>query len=367
MLKLLWKIFVIRFYVLNAGFFLFSFILIFGVVYPPQLIVVHTSLIYGIIQSNLFTAVVLFLWLLYNLKCIFFSVRIITREENTILYNMQAISPARQWILLLICHVTLYLPIIIYSFFIIYLSRRQGYLLYSNGLIFFQLLMCALGVYTYYFYINFAWKEVAIFRIGLPVIKQFGFKIQLPYYLVYYTLCSRKIIFFILKLTGLFLLNSVLAGDNDQFNMREFILVFMIDILIHSLLVYYYVEFMEKMISFTRNLPITRLFRFSLFLLTYSLLLLPDLCFIIIKGFQLIPIYIILVFYGIAIAELLLFTSTLYISSMKMKRYLQLIFSIYLVISLLTLSGYYTCILLATLTLTLYLFNKQYYKYEVFM
>ena len=363
--KLLWKIFVLRFYILNAGFFLFAFILIFGIVHPPQLIVVHASLIHGIILSNFFTGVVLLLWLVYNLKCIFFCLRIITKEEDTILHNMQAVSPIKQSILLLICHTILYLPVLLYSCFVIYLSGRQGFFLYALGLIFFQWLMCVIGAYTYYYHINFSWKEPALSRLGLPVMNHFTSKIKLPFYLVYYTFHSRKLLFFILKLTGLLLLNSVLAGNKDQFVLRDFMLIFMIDIIIHSLLVYYYVEFMERMISCMRNLPIPRIFRFLLFLLAYSLILLPDLCFIIVNGFELMPLRTILTFYGIAVAELLLFTSFLYRRRINMKDYLQIIFSIYLVISLLSLSGYYMGILSAIITLAFFLFRGAYYEYEL--
>ena len=365
MLKLLGKIFIVPFYTINAGFFLFAFILIFGIVFPPQLILLHRSLINGIIHSNVFTLAVLLLWLMYNLKCIFFCLRIIDREEDTILFNLQVMSPATQWILFFMCHVILYLPVLIYSCFVVAASISNAFLVYALALILFQLSMCAIAVYLYYYRINFKWKTGLLNGRGLSVLPLFTLKKKLSLYLVYYTFQSRKILFFILKCTSLFLLNIILASNKDQFLIREFILVFMIVILIHSLLVYYYVGFMERSLSFSRNLPISRMQRFLLFLFAYSLMLLPEFFFIITNGSRLISVQAIVLFYGIAVAELLLFTSALYLIRMKMKPYLQMIFCIYLLFSILTLSGYYIGILLSNLALALIIFYSKFYKYEV--
>ncbi len=363
-LRLFFKTLIIPYYILNAGFFLLSFILIFGIVHPPQLIFIHLSLIQGIIHSAAFTWVVLLLWMVYNLKCILFCVRIIKREEDTIFFNLQVIPAARQWILLFICHCILYLPVIIYSCFVVYIALQEGFLFYSAGLILFQLLMCISAVYIYYFNINFTWMRSLSDASFLPAVTLFHGQLRMPLFLLYYTFHSKKIIFFVIKLAGLFLLNVILGTEKNYFDLRDFVVVFFTIVLFHALLVYYYVELMEKLMSITRNLPVRRAYRFLLFLITYVLMLLPELFFILINGSHLVTLYQTAVFYIMAVAQLLLFTSILYVKSMRMKPYLQIIFCIYFASSILMLSGYYEVIGGANLVLAFVLFYKSFYRYE---
>ena len=67
-ITILQKVLVNYFYKVNAGFFLFGFFVLFGLPISP--VAFHLSLISGIIQSQVFVAVVMLIWLLYNLKCL---------------------------------------------------------------------------------------------------------------------------------------------------------------------------------------------------------------------------------------------------------------------------------------------------------
>jgi hypothetical protein len=364
-LKLFFKIFIIPFYILNAGFFLLSFIVIFGIIHPPQLIYIHVSLVQGIINSDIVTWIVLLIWMIYNLKCVLFCLRIIKREEDTIFFNLQALTAFKQWMLLFVSHCTLYLPVIIYSCFVVYMAYQKGYLYYCAGLVLFQLVMCMSAVYIYYFSINFTWRYQSFNTLFLPAFNLFRGKLRIPLYLLYYTFHYRKIIFFVTKIASIFLLNIILGTEKEYFTMRDFIFVFMIIVVIHALLIYYYVELIEKMMSFSRNMPVPRMHRFLLFLITYLLVLIPELLFILINGYGMITFYTTIAFYSIAVAQLLLYTSILYVKSMRMKPYLQIVFCVYLVSSMWMLSGNYDVIGLVNLILAVIFFYRNYYHYEV--
>ncbi len=364
-LKLFLKTFVIPFYILNAGSFLLSFILIFGIVHPPQLIFIHISLIKGIINSGIFTSLVLSLWMLYNVKCILFCLRVIKRQDDTVFFNLQSVTAARQWILLFISHCILYLPIIIYSCFIVLIAYQQGFVYYCAGIVLFQLIVCVLAVVTYYININFTWKHRSSVTSFLPYLNLFRGKLRRPLYLFYYTLHSRKIIFCVTEISDLFLLNIILGTEKEYFTMRDFSVVFMIVVLIHALLVYYYVALMEKRMNFSRNMPVLRIHRFLLFFITYLLVLLPEFFFILLNRSGLITCYSALIFYSIAVAQLSLFTSILYVKSMKMKSYLKLVFCIYLASTMLMLTGSYEIISVINLSLAFLFFFRNFYRYEV--
>jgi hypothetical protein len=363
--KLLFKIWVIQFYKLNAGFFLFFFILFFGIVHPPELISYHTSLIMGMIQSPVFLIMVLLLWLLYNSKCIGFTIKTINSPENDVLYNLQIFSLWKQFLLFGVCEAFYYLPVLIYSAFVIGFAFKENNRPLAFILIVFQVFVCLLSALIYLYKLNQI-KRPGILKnfssFSLPAIKS---KKRFSFYLVYYTFYNRKLAFLTIKLASLFILNVILILNKDDFYIRDFILVFMMLLLIHSFFVFHYVRFIEKEISFIRNLPIPVFKRFLVYVFMYGLLLLPELLFMLTEAGGLIQPYTILAFFFTGLGQLLLFTSILYTTQLKIKTYLKLIFVVYLLSSIFLLSQYYWFILLTEWAISFVIFLYNYYNFEI--
>ncbi len=82
------KVIVSKFYEQNAGFFLFVFFLMFGIVESSQLVSYHLSLIAGIIESTVFLAVVCTGWLIYMAKCLQFVLSRLDLPENEFLFRL---------------------------------------------------------------------------------------------------------------------------------------------------------------------------------------------------------------------------------------------------------------------------------------
>src|SRR5260221_1304553 len=152
--KLLFKIWVFQFYRLNGGFFLFFFILFFGIVHPPQLISYHISLIMGMIESPTFLTLVLFLWFLYNLKCIGFTLKSINNPENAMLCNLQTFSLWKQSLLFGICQSFHYLTVLIYSVFVAGFAFKENNLSVVFIIILYQVIICLLSVLIYLYKLN---------------------------------------------------------------------------------------------------------------------------------------------------------------------------------------------------------------------
>jgi hypothetical protein len=89
------KILVKSFYQQNAGFFLFIFVLFFGVVAPSQQLTYHYMLIRGMLETPLFLGIVLFIWLLYALKTSRFVLSVLDEPESHFLYSLVALSSGR--------------------------------------------------------------------------------------------------------------------------------------------------------------------------------------------------------------------------------------------------------------------------------
>jgi hypothetical protein len=363
--KLLFKIWVVQFYKLNAGFFLFFFILFFGIVHPPQLISYHISLIMGMLESPAFLTLVLFLWFLYNLKCIDFTLKSINSPENAMLHNLQTFRLSKQSFLFGICQSFHYLPVLIYSIVVTGFAFKENNLLLVFILIIYQVIICLLSVFIYLYKLNNLPVHAILKRLLFFSLPETNIKKSFPLYLVYYTFYNRKLALLAVKLASLFILDVILILNKNDFAMRDFILVFMVMLLLHAFFVFYYVRFIEKEISFARNLPLPLSNRYLVYVFTYGLLLLPELLFMLIEGGGLMNAHVIFIFYFTGLGQLLLFTSVLYTIRLKIKEYLKLIFVIYLLSSILLLSQYYLLFLVAEWIISFAIFLYSYYRFEI--
>src|SRR5438067_4122637 len=84
--KILTRVIGVQFYQRHAGLFLFIFILMFGVVHGEELWYYHLSLMYALLGSTIFMAVVASLWFLYAMKCAQFTLKILSDPQQQFLY-----------------------------------------------------------------------------------------------------------------------------------------------------------------------------------------------------------------------------------------------------------------------------------------
>ena len=358
------RLLVVRFYKLNAGFFLFLFVLLFGVVNPPIIISYHLALINGIIQVPVFMTIVMVIWFFYNLKCIFFCIRTVETDTSNLLFNLQAIDTWKQVLILFGCHFLLYFPIFAYVLIILKVAVQQANAPAVISLLIFHSLMYIMATYVYYRKLNFPFNEWAL-ASQLNNITRLSMRKSIYFYLFYYTLDSLKVGFLVLKVVSLFLLGVMLVMNSDKFQVRNFIIFFLLIILIHAIIVYNYVGFIEKKLSFIKNLPLSVWKYLNIYAITYCLILLPELIYIIINGQNLISLNNIFLFYGIGVGQLVLYTAVLYASSFRMKPYVKIILVIYLSSSVLLLSEQYFLFFSFQLTIAVLLFVTHYYRFEL--
>lgn len=127
------------FYRQNAGFFLFVFLVFFGVVAPSQQLAYHYALIRGLLEVPLFLGIVLLAWLLYAAKCYQWVISTFQTPEFSFLHLLSRLDKGVAFRLLLGVQIILYLPVWIYALAVsgvaFYLGRPvpaigiQGYLL----------------------------------------------------------------------------------------------------------------------------------------------------------------------------------------------------------------------------------------------
>ena len=89
------KILLSAYYRQNAGFFLFLFVVFFGIVAPSQQLAYHYALILGMLAAPAFLFVVGVAWLLYAGKVFRFVTRVIDSREGLLLYQLKSLPPRR--------------------------------------------------------------------------------------------------------------------------------------------------------------------------------------------------------------------------------------------------------------------------------
>src|SRR5690349_22943410 len=98
-LHILLRVWVQQFYQRNAGFFLFLFVVLFGVVQNP--VDYHFKLMQGIVSADATLITAIIIWLLYGCKCAMIVLNSIN-QEKTWISQLQAIAAKRLFLLLMI-------------------------------------------------------------------------------------------------------------------------------------------------------------------------------------------------------------------------------------------------------------------------
>ncbi|HVF82378.1 MAG TPA: hypothetical protein VM884_10605 [Flavisolibacter sp.] len=325
MIRTLFKVFVAPFYRGNAGFFLFFFVIFFGTINGGSLISYHASLLTGILGSGEIMSGVFFFWLLYEAKCLLFVIRIIDSEEGNFLYNLQALPVIRQAFICTSVQFFLYAPVLIYSVIAIIFGLQKAYATSALVIAVFQLLLIACGGFIIYNRINNWLKPPYKFTTSIRLPKPF------LSYLLYHFFTERKILLAGLKIFSVLLLYIVLVRNAGKADNDSFLLFYLVILLAHFILPFLSVHFFENELSIIRNLPLQRTQYVMAYLLTYIIVLLPELLYLLLYGQSLLPVPHILAYYGVALASLFLLTAVQYSDALNRDEYIKVVFALFFV------------------------------------
>ena len=360
---ILYQVMVKQFYIINAGFFLFLFLFFFGIVQSGQLISYHRSLMMAMISAPLFLYIVLFAWLLYTIKCLLFCIGNIQHNNGSFLFALRALSNVQQGILFGTVSISIYLPVLIYACFFIKVALHENAVATALQVILYQLAMILLCTCSIYQAVN---KTSASLLNGViaKVRKSTAFPVGYYAFILCYISNDRKIAFAVVKTFSLLMLSMLFVRNGDHFDTDLFNIFYPLTITAHAGLVFYCVDFNESLLYVNRNLPLHWLKTAAMFVLTWSLLLLPEAAFMLINNHGNMPVMEIVLQSLTAMATLLLFTGIAYGCSLDMERYLLFVFITYIVVLILQKSvGVPGC--LASLTaLGLMVLKAHYYSFE---
>ncbi|NEM99747.1 hypothetical protein [Pontibacter burrus] len=348
------------FYKENTGFFLFLFYLLFGLMNAREVVLYHSSLMHTIVATNIGMGVAMLAALLYNYKCAAYVLAAISKPENGFLINLQALAVRKQFSVLLFCQILLALPVLFYLGVTIVIGLQQGFIVASLLLVLFLMLACAGSAWLYVLNLN-GYHRAAL---RLPIKLTGNFAKWPALYPLHHLLHERKLALLVVKVFSGFVFYMVFIVNRDMFSLNYFRLLFLLCAAAHGMLVYYSFEFTEKQLAFTRNLPVSRTKRLLSYLLTYLLLLLPELCLLFNYSIGLMSWTDLLQTFAIGLGLLLLLMAILYLQNMHLQRFGLFTCLVYLGLAMLLPSGA-TIVLAVEVTIALLIFYPRYYKFEL--
>ncbi len=280
-LNILQRVLVFHFYRVNAGFFFFWFFLLFGV--PAQVISFHMSLIHGMIQSGVFLACVVLIWFLYTLKCINYNIKQLNEPRQHFLFVLNHLSNKKQYGLMLFVHIQMFLPVLVYACIVAKIAFSQNRYTSAFTVIIANLLLIILPVFIY----RYALQKRSL-TIRLFPATSF-FHIPKPFFSIplWFIWKERKQMLLVTKSFSLLLLYGFInLYEPDSPDIRPVLLIMLLVAMAHCTIIANIRAFEEMYLSFSRSLPVSLFKRFFGLLLTYTVLLLPELLFVW-KGYPL--------------------------------------------------------------------------------
>jgi hypothetical protein len=358
------KVLVKQFYIINAGFFLFGFFFFFGMVKGELLIPYHKSLLLSILSAPLFTGMVWLAWLLYNIKCIQFCTNTLKAADSSYIFILKALPASRQVVLYLFVSTLQYMPVLVYSCFVIYMAFAKSMLITGVLIAVYQLVMIGTGAIILYRAIN---KNNLIHPFD-QLVSGFTslFKIKIGYsaFLIGHLFKEKKMAFFVVKVFSLLLLSVSFVRNGDDFDNDLFNIFFQLILTAHAVLIFYFVSFSESQLQFSRNLPVPLYKTAGMYLFTFSILLLPEVAFMLVNNHGNLPVSNILLQYLTAVATLFLYTGILYGCGLDMESYMLFVFISFLMIFFLQKTGQQLLTMLAVFFIAAIVLNSHYYSFE---
>ncbi len=345
---------------MNAGFFLFLFIILFGILPGSDSIRLHQAIMDAITTKPMFAIIGAIVFILYNIKCCSFSLKELQLPENSFLFNIQGQSAQTQFFELLLCHVSIYFPVLAYGIITVVVGFGNHHYLLATLMLLWQLLMCVAGPWLYYQQLNTTWKE-PLFKIpSFTLVQEKNFL----FYLFYYSIYNKKGTFIAIKVFSLLLLQFLVALNAGKASKENVCFLVLFCISAHALLPVYYVRFTEQEMVFLRNMPISLGKRLAAFVVTYAIIFIPEILFLAWNEHNVMSAALIASVYVLAITRLTLYTGLQYLPNMGIDRFTTIVLVLFFV----------TLMLLASLSLWLFaaieavvavaLFVLYYYKYE---
>jgi len=323
-LKILHKVLVTHFYSVNTGFFLFVFFVLFGM--PQNVKEFHLSLIDAIIKNSSILALVMVAWVLYNTKCMDYTLKQLRLPKQNFLFSLHSLRYVTLFFYMVYIQLMIYLPVFIYALFVIVIAIQKGYIACAIEIILFTAVVTGL---TPLLYVRVLQRKPLM--QGLPQLPRLTAKMGKPLFSLplYNIWNNRKQMLLVSKTFSLLMLYAFIKMYlPDHYDIRPTLLCVMLAAAVNCAIVFEMKLFEDVFLQMQRNFPLSILQRFGNAAFSFFLLMLPELLFIW-KGY---PLYFCLADFTqlllFAVGLPLLFYACLFTDDTNMDSYLRIVFGI---------------------------------------
>lgn len=360
------KVFAWRFYRENSGLLLFSYVSVISYCFfiktvgnyqPEESVFYHLMLMMTFIVSPLVMLLVFALYLIYTIKSWQYVGRQLKLESNQFLfYSITASSRAIQFKTLFCVQLVIALPLIGYWLF----ATILGIIFNANIIplitLAYLLILAAISALLYQRWLN---------RVSVPgrrsILGRISERWHKPvsslflYYLIRNLKASLLLTKFCSCVTIIGINNAFRENGTDQ-RVAEMIILGVV--MTHSFLIYKEHYFKEISLNFLRNMPYRRIAVWLNFVLVFSVVLLPELIWVLSKFELYTAVKTILL--GISIA--MLFRCLIYITGLQIYKYLTYIFFLFIVLFYAIVFNYSNLLIPLNFTIAFAVFYEYYFK-----
>lgn len=330
------KVFITRFYTQNAGFFLFIFVMMFGIVQGGLLLRYHYQLIMGILQVPAAFAVALGLWTLYLFKCMKFVNKTIVASDGFFLRVLNELDNQKKFVLFLYIQFALYLPVILYGGAVTAIAVNHHYLFKAITIVIFELAVCVYPAARYSAQMKWpgigSSSGISAGRVSIP-------RSYLSFLLLQLVNGMRMLVAGVKLFSCLLLFLFLRTLGEGPYDLRMLMMLYTMSLLGHSIIVHKLREFEETRLVFYRQLPVNVWKRWVDYCLFYIILILPEM--IMIAQFIPAPLHLAdgvnIIFFTLSL--LLFLHSMLSASSISSAEFLNGSFAIFVAVYFFVLAG----------------------------
>jgi hypothetical protein len=269
---ILHKMLVKAFYRQQAGFFLFIFLVFFGIVQPSTQIYFHYSLIRGMLETPAFMALVGLAWVGYGLKVRRFVTGVLENPGARLLYKINALPPGRVLRCCWLVQMLLFLPVLGYALIVAGVATHRKQEAQALGIVGFVLLLILLATMEMRHRLKYPGSGKD--DTTRPLQRRFT-----PYWsiLLRYLFAENAGLLAVIKVFGCALLYLFLRlQDPGDYDLRMPFLAYSLAIFGHGILLYHCRQLETTRLVCYRSLPVSVIRRFGQYGLFCFLLLIPE-------------------------------------------------------------------------------------------
>lgn len=348
----------------TAGLIVFIYFMMFiavGRANEAGLFAYHFSLIKGMLQSRFLLILVFFAWFLYARKYAIFIAQRLASKEYAVFQILGILNRTTLFCLFFLVQSVLFAPISVYVVIIAGVGLHLHY--YAEIiLILFVILFYFSAISFYWIYLLYHPGTVpAKAKQGLP---DLNIQKYYAYFLLRFLFARNRLLFLVIKLYSCGTLWLMMTNNPAGANVQVLYLFYFFGIMGHGILVYQFREFEIRSMNFYRVLPVSLFERYLQHSILYLFLLLPEfiILYLLTPGFLSARESILLGISGFGIVIFL--NSLLFIRLFNKMDYLKFITLIFFAGFVSVLTDTIAAFSLLLIALSIFIFIRNYYKFE---